>query len=237
MDSLETLKEQLVTASRVMTNEGLTRSHGHISARIPDSDQFIMPAQKAPGAVSYSDILTFDLKGDKVSGHGLPNAETCMHSQIYVSRPDVMSVAHTHSPMVILLSTVGQTVRPLTIIHGLYFADGVPLFKETEIIVTHALAKKVADLLGPHRAIMLRGHGANIVGPELRRTCIAAIDLEESAKMQVMATTLGTPQFFTPEEIAAGSASTPRGPDWTAEMLPQVRRMWDYFVGRLPTKD
>ncbi|MFQ5827366.1 MAG: class II aldolase/adducin family protein, partial [Dehalococcoidia bacterium] len=204
--------------------------------RIPDTDLFLMPSQKAPGMVAFSDILTINLAGEKVAGQGVPNAETCMHRLIYVARPDVMSVCHTHSPMVILLSAVGQSVRPLTIIHGLYFSDGVPLFTETEIIVTDSLAQRVVDLLGPHRAIMLRGHGATIVGPEVRRTCIAAIDLEESAKMQVMATMLGKPQFFTEEEIAAGSASTPKGPDWTDEILPQVRRIWDYYVSRLPAQ-
>lgn len=225
MEDIATLKQTLVTASRVMANEGLTKGFGHISVRIPGSERFLIPGHMSPALVRFENILTINLKGEKVEGQGTPNSETVIHTAVYCARPDVNAVAHTHSPKAVILSSAGQTLRPLTQAH-MHFADGVPLYNTPGLIITDEQGEDVARTLGQHKAVLLRGHGAVVVGPELRKTCVLAVNLEDAAEAQFWTTLLGTPNYFTEEEIEALKAR-PAG-------LPAIQRAWNYYVSRLP---
>src|SRR3990170_6211673 len=113
MADIDELKRTLVTASHIISNEGLAQGYGHVSARIPGTDRYLMPAISSPALVKYEDILTFNLDNERVEGTGDPMNETWLHTCIYRLRPDVNAVAHTHSIMVVVLSCVGQVIRPM----------------------------------------------------------------------------------------------------------------------------
>jgi ribulose-5-phosphate 4-epimerase/fuculose-1-phosphate aldolase len=49
---------------------------------------------------------------------------------------------------------------------------------------------------GPHRAMLLRGHGANVTGASLPEAILAAIYLEQEALAQWRAQAIGQPRFF-----------------------------------------
>ncbi len=53
------------------------------------------------------------------------------------------------------------------------------------------LGTEVADLLGPNRAVILKGHGAVVVGKSIEDTIYAARILESSARLQWMARSVG----------------------------------------------
>ncbi|MBI4288802.1 MAG: class II aldolase/adducin family protein [Chloroflexi bacterium] len=233
MDNADTIKEYLVTASRILSHEGLVEGHGHISARIPGADHFFIPARRTPGLVRFEDILTINLaNNEKTAGEGTPNSETILHTAVYRSRPDVNSVCHTHSHGALLLSAMGVSLRPLTI-HGMYYSDGVPIFQRPVIIVKESYANEMAKALGPHRAVQLRAHGLVVVGPEVRRTCVETVNYEIEANILIGAMQMGKPQFFTDAELAEFKESSPQGPDWTTEIPLQFRRSWNYYIGRL----
>lgn len=232
MESVDTIKEYLVLASRILSREGLVTGHGHISGRIVGTDQFLIPARRTPGLVRFEDILTINLAGEKVAGEGQPNSETVLHTAIYRARSEVNSVCHTHSPKAIVLSAVGQSLRPLG--HsGLYFSEGVPIYHRPVTIVNEGLAQEMVAALGKHRAVQLRGHGLIVVGPEVRRTCIETLRFEEAATTQIEAMHLGNPKYLSAEEIADSRANSPAGPEWTTEMNLQTRRAWEFYINRL----
>ena len=58
----------------------------------------------------------------------------------------------------------------------------------------------MARLLGDAKALMLRGHGAVVVGQSIREVCMLALFLEESARLQTDAMRLGTPLFMERDE-------------------------------------
>ncbi|MBF8265383.1 MAG: class II aldolase/adducin family protein [Dehalococcoidia bacterium] len=230
--NVDTLKEYLVFASHILSKEGVVTSHGHISARIPGTDKFLIPARRTPGLVRFEDILTFNLANEQLDGEGKPNSETILHTVVYRKRPDVNSVCHIHSLKSLMLSAVGLSLRTLTH-HGMFFSDGVPIFHRPVIIVKESFAEDMARTLGQHRAVQLRGHGLVVVGPDVRRACIETLNYEQEAEIMINAMQLGKPEFLTPEELAEQQASSPLGPDWTGEMPVQLRRMWNYYVSRL----
>jgi ribulose-5-phosphate 4-epimerase/fuculose-1-phosphate aldolase len=233
MDEVAALKERLAQSSRVLANEGLFKGYGHVSARIPGTDRYLMQRRMSPALVEVEDILTFNLAGEVVEGEGAPNAETPLHTRIYRARPDVNAIAHTHSPMATVLASSGHTVRTMCNT-GVAFSDGVPVFTIPGLVDSDELGDELASVLGQHRAVLLRGHGAVIVGVELRRTCLLALNLEEAAETQVWALAIGEPSYYTEAELERVKATyaqvTPEGP----ELAPQLQRAWDYYVRKLP---
>lgn len=228
MEDIAALKQRLVQASLILNQEGLTQAFGHISVRIPGTDKFLIPGHISPALVRFEDILTMNLKNEKLEGSREPNSETWIHTCIYRLRPDVNSVSHTHSRRVVTLSATGQLLKPLDYGH-LPFASGVPLYTELGLIDTEEAGDEIAKMLGSHTAIMLRGHGAVIVSADLRQAVLFSMRLEDAADKQIWATLLGTPMFITEEEISnfkkkrGGSMGTGK----------QIQRAWDYYVSKL----
>jgi hypothetical protein len=115
-DSDAQRKTDLVTAYKILVNEGILDSFGHISVRSSkDSNIFFMPRAMPPALVSQDDLLELrvsdsqpiDPKGRRVNG------ERYIHGEIYKARPDVMSVIHSHSQAVIPLTLAGIKMKPV----------------------------------------------------------------------------------------------------------------------------
>jgi ribulose-5-phosphate 4-epimerase/fuculose-1-phosphate aldolase len=201
MENLEQIKKDLVTASHIVHQQGLVNAFGHVSARIPDTETFLFPPRMSPALVRLDNLLVLDVEGKQLAGEGRPNTEFWIHARIYKARPDVQAVCHVHSPHCVALGSLGETVRPLHNIAAV-FKDGVPVFDRVGLIRSRELGDAVAQSLGGHRGMLLRGHGANVADASVRRTCVMALWMEEAADYQLRAMAAGKPRYFTAEELA-----------------------------------
>jgi ribulose-5-phosphate 4-epimerase/fuculose-1-phosphate aldolase len=61
-------------------------------------------------------------------------------------------------------------------------------------------AAEIVKILGAAKAVIVRGHGAVVVGKNIRESCTLALYLEESARLQVEAIKLGKPKFLSQGE-------------------------------------
>ena len=221
---LDQIKQDIVTASHILHQQGIAAAFGHVSARIPGTDTYIFPPRMSPALVHEDNLLVLDTDGNQLSGDGRPNTEFWIHARIYKARPDVQSVCHVHPPSCVVLSSLGETIRPLHA-SGAVFKNDVQVFDPITLIRTRALGDEVAKTLGRHNAILLRGHGVNVADKDVRRVCIMTLWMEEAANYQLRAMSAGRPRFFTPEELET--------------IHPQVsgdevsNRAWEYFSSRV----
>lgn len=221
---LDRIKEDLVTASHILHQQGIAAAFGHVSARIPGTDTFIFPPRMSPALVSRENLLVLDIGGRQLSGDGRPNTEFWIHARIYKARPDVQSVCHVHPPSCVVLGSLGETIRPLHA-SGAVFRNDVQVFDPITLIRTRELGDQVAATLGAHGAMLLRGHGVNVADGDVRRVCVMTLWMEEAANYQLRAMAAGKPRYFTPAELAV--------------IYPQVsgeevsNRAWEYFSSRL----
>ena len=88
---LDHLKKDIVSASRILHQQGIAAAFGHVSARIPGTDTFIFPPRMSPALVRMDNLLVLDVEGKQLSGAGQPNTEFWIHARIYKARPDVQS--------------------------------------------------------------------------------------------------------------------------------------------------
>jgi ribulose-5-phosphate 4-epimerase/fuculose-1-phosphate aldolase len=224
--NLADLRRDVALANRIVHAAGLVTGFGHISARIADTQTFVFPTRASPALADPERLLVLDTDGRQLEGSGQPNTEFWIHARIYAARPDVMAVAHVHSPACVVLGQIGQELKVMHNSGGL-FAAGVPLFERIGLIRSRELGDQVATTLGDGRAMLLRGHGANIAETDVHRAAIVACFLEESADLQLRALS-----------AAGGRADALRTytPEETARVADQIdtdgpmNRAWEYYV-------
>jgi ribulose-5-phosphate 4-epimerase/fuculose-1-phosphate aldolase len=227
----QALVEKLAMANRILFDQGVVDGFGHISVRHDKSpDHFLLSCNRAPGLVRPEDILSYDLNGDLATPSDKRSyLERFIHSEIYRLRPDVVSVVHSHSPSVIPFGVTGQRLRPVFHMSG-FLGSGSSLFEirdaggNTDMLIRDSgLGKALAQSLGQHNCVLMRGHGSTTVAPSVELAVYRAIYAEVNAKLQLQAALLGPINFLTEEEAALAAATTEG----------QVVRAWDLWRGRL----
>src|SRR4051794_7668678 len=115
MTALVELKDELVTANRILASERVLDSFGHISVRHPENaNRYFMSRARAPQLAETGDIMEFTHEGKSVGAEpGKPYSERFIHGAIYEARPDVMSVVHNHSPNVVPFTVTSTKMRPI----------------------------------------------------------------------------------------------------------------------------
>jgi ribulose-5-phosphate 4-epimerase/fuculose-1-phosphate aldolase len=221
---LELIKSDVVKASHILHQQGIAAAFGHVSARIPGTGTFIFPPRMSPALVRADNLLELDVEGNQLSGDGRPNTEFWIHARIYKARPDVQAICHVHPPSCVVLSSLGETIRPVHA-SGAIFRNDVQVYDRITLIRTRELGDAVASTLGDHGAMLLRGHGVNVADKDVRRVCVMTLWMEEAANYQLRAMSAGKPRYFTDEELET--------------IYPQVsgeevsKRVWEYFSSRL----
>ena len=186
---IQNLKRRLVEGLQVLTGEGVLSGSGHLSARIPGTDTFLINPRFAGVLADPKDICTVNLDGKRLSGKGPIPSETPIHAAVYRARPDVGSVIHCHARYSILVGLLESGLIPFNR-EARLFADGVPVFHESRGINDFALAQRMVENLGSHYATFLRGHGIVVVGPGIEGACISAIQLERACQDQLLMTSI-----------------------------------------------
>ena len=213
--NIANLKADFITALRIISHEGLSDAFAHLSARVDNGKKMLFMPRKSPALVNSKDLFVVDF--DKL----VP--QSAVHQAIYKVRENAGAVIHFHSAAVILLSVVGQTVQPIHN-YSVIFYEGVPVFEGTGQVESPERAGEIAQLLGPAKAIILRGHGAVVVGQSIREVCMLALFLEESARLQTEAMRLGTPMFMERDEAERIAKRTFKPTS--------VERAWDHFAAK-----
>ena len=201
-DAIVRLKTRVAQATRMLAAEGIIASSGHVSARVPDSDHVVIgPADVTRDILTANDVVTVDLNSKKVDGARAQPLETEIHTGIYRARPDVMAVVHSHPVHSVVFSITKKPILPVSV-HGAIFADGVPTYEHVGHVNTRELGDGLARALGSHRAVLIRMHGAAIVGASLEEAFVASLQLEENAEKQLWAEATGKVEPMTAEEAA-----------------------------------
>jgi ribulose-5-phosphate 4-epimerase/fuculose-1-phosphate aldolase len=215
------LVEDLVAANRILADHGVLDAYGHISARdTSNQERYWLSRSMAPVLVTAEDIIAFDLDNRPLhAGENRLFFERVIHGEIYKARPDVMAVVHNHSPSLIPFCNSDTRLRPM-VGNAAFLGTGAPVFDIRTVddegdlnICTVPQARGLANALGRHCIVLLRGHGAVAVGDSIRQCVRHAIIAERNAKQQIEAAALGPVHFLTDSEIAFAKRMKPKDPE------------------------
>jgi HCOMODA/2-hydroxy-3-carboxy-muconic semialdehyde decarboxylase len=224
--------QDLAAASRILADQGVFDAAGHVSMRHPaNPERFLMSRSLAPALVTADDLMEFTLDCEPCDARGRTAfIERYLHGEIYRARPDVMGVAHGHSPAVVPFGLVSKPMRA-TYHNAAFLASGVPVFDirdtfgATDIVInSSARGAALARALADKAVVLLRAHGFVAVGPSLQTAVFRAIFTEVSARVQLQAEALGGP-------LAALDDEEGRKAD--AINLATVGRSWEFWKRRV----
>ncbi len=214
------LRADLVTANRILYDQGVVDGYGHVSVRHPtDPNHFLISRWLAPDMVTENDILEVDFDCKPVNGEKARlYSEVFLHAEIYRARPDVKSVVHTHAPAVILMGISGETLMPMYQMTG-YMGAGVPVFDirnaigQTNMLISDptrgkALVKTLAD----KPAVLMRGHGGAVTGNSLYQSVGRSVYMKVNAELQVQV--LGKKMVYLSPEEAQLTSKVDYPKDW-----------------------
>lgn len=195
------IKEKVALTTRLLTREGIVASSGHVSMRIPGTNHVAVgPADVSRDIVTPDDVVIVDLDSNQIEGKRRKPSETEIHTGIYRARPDVMAVVHTHPVYSVTFSVTGKPILPVTM-HGAIFGDGVPVYDSVGHVDNRDRGDGLGRALGKHRAVLIKMHGAAVVGSSLEEAFVAAIQLEENAQVQLLAESSGKVTPMTEDDI------------------------------------
>lgn len=224
MPTIEQLKKDIVSASRILSHLKLVEGFGHVSARIPGSDRFLITPRISLALVEEDQLLTLNLNGEVVAGKHPAPFETWLHTAIMKTKPRVNAIARIHARVANIFSVTERKLEPVHN-HGSFFAGGVPVFTPPDLISTEKLGTDVSNTLGDRPAILLRGNGQVTVGRTIPEAVMMAIYLEEAAEVLYGALQIGTPIPLTVDEFKQRQV----------EALPPVdmERAWNFFKNKV----
>jgi ribulose-5-phosphate 4-epimerase/fuculose-1-phosphate aldolase len=219
------LHRDVALANRIIERCGLSTAFGHVSARIPGTDNFLLPQRRSPRFATQARLLVLDTAGNVLAGEGRPNSELWIHARIYKARPDVCGIVHAHAPACVCLTQIGEPHRVVHNQGGPFFGT-LAEYDRIGLIRSRQLGDALARSLGGGVAVMMRGHGITTVAADVRTATVAACFLEESAELQL-------------RMLAAAGGDARRVRAFTreeAERLsdqlgaPIVERAWEYYA-------
>ena len=222
------LRRDVALANRIIERFGLSRAFGHVSARIPGTDTFLIPTRRSPVFAEAGKLLVLNTDGKLLSGEGAPNSEMWIHARVYAARPEVGGVVHAHPPASICLTQIGEPHR-IVHNHGGVFVDGVAEYERIGLIRTRELGDALAQALGSRVAVMMRGHGITTAAADVRRATIAALYLEESASLQLAMLAAAGGNAGAIREYAHEEALRVR--DHLSDQM--LERAWEYFAAKV----
>lgn len=224
MDTVNRLKKDIVSACRILSRRKLVEGFGHVSARIPDTDRFLMTPRISLALVTENELLTMNQAGEVIEGGHAAPFEAWLHTAIMKSQPRVGAVTRIHARVANIFSVTDRKLEPVHN-HGSFFAGGVPVYAKPDLISSETLGSEVSRALGDRPAILLRGNGQVTVGRTIPEAVMMAIYLEEAAEVLFGALQIGTPIPLTLHESKQRQV----------EALPPVdmERAWNFFKDRV----
>lgn len=195
------LREDLATATRVLARYGMVGMFGHVSVMTEDPQRYLI----CPGAGTRkdrcrpSDILELDLDHEFEPGRPL---ELYMHAEAHRRAPEkIRSLVHVHSPALTSLSAMAEIPTELLLIHAAFWPQTIPVWDEPELVRDRGRAERMIELLGDEALLLLRWHGAVIVGQTLKEALIRTMMAETHAQQLLAALSHGRPLAPVPADV------------------------------------
>jgi L-fuculose-phosphate aldolase len=115
-----------------------------------------------------------------------PSIEVNMHRLVYVKRPDVSAVVHTHPPFVTSFCVAGLRLDPVTTEALFYFPKGIDLLPKEEpgsLRLAEAVSEKMREGAD---SLLLERHGLVTLGPSLHDAIQLSIAAERTAQVAIL---------------------------------------------------
>ncbi len=219
------LRMKVAAATQILVDQGIMSYSGHVSARLPGRDAFlIQPIDQPRSGLRPEHLLICDYDGKVLEGPdgGAPPAEVCLHGEILRARSDVNSVAHFHHDLTNSFTLVEGV--PLRVVknHAVRWKSGIPVHTDPAHVANSALGRAVAGTLGAHHALQIRAHGQVITAESVDAALCDSIHFVENAQAMHNACVIGRVLPLSDADMESFELYFKRGP--------HVNKLWRFYI-------
>jgi len=199
---LEELREDVWKCNLELPKNGLVKmTSGNVSGRDPESGLVVIkPSGYSYEQMAPADMVVVDLQGNVIDGHLKPSVDMATHLYVYHHRPDVLGIAHTHSPYATTFAALGQPI-PACLTATAMMGGEIPLGGYVSI-GDEAIGEEIIRKIGNSLAIIMQNHGVFTVGSSAKLATKIAVEVEEIAMITHMALLRGEPIMLTQKQVA-----------------------------------
>lgn len=153
---------------------------GHITARDPELTDHMWLLRFPVGfeRATVDDLVLVGPDGTTADRSEINMTAYNIHHPIHEARPDVIGVAHTHTPWGTPFCATGRPIDPITQ-EACVFHDRWSLFDDEEVqILSRNGGERIATALGDNQVAMLRSHGLLTTASTVGQTIASFVTLE-----------------------------------------------------------
>ena len=179
----------------------------HISMRVPDEETFLInPYGMMYEEITASCLIKVDLAGNILAkpdfgelNYGINMAGYVIHSAVHEARHDVACVIHNHSWASMAVSALDCGLLPITQTAMRFLKIG---YHEYEgVVLNDAEKESLVRDLGKGEALILRNHGALVVGRTVGEAFNWTHRLELACRSQIAAMSCNTKLREVPQAV------------------------------------
>lgn len=226
-DPRAALLQDMLCAFHIVDMSGQPSGMGsHFTCRLPGSNTFFFHIHNYGfDEVTPDHIHEADFDLNVLTGDVDVNPTLHIHTRIYVARPDVNAIIHTHAKHVSALSAIGANLETVSQPGARYF-DGCVFYDEDNgVAIGKEPGTAMARALGDGCAMVLKNHGLLALGATVPEAVAMAITMEEQAEIQLMAMAAGKLDLASREDNLRTRAYL------RSETM--IGRAWAYYMRRL----
>lgn len=175
----------------------------HISAKIPDSEHFLINAFGiAFDEVTASNLVKIDINGNILDGgeFAINPAGFTIHSAIHEIRHDAQCVMHLHTNSTIAVASQKQGLLPLS--QYAMFSMATMSYHDYEgLAVNPDEKKRLQQNLASNNHLLLRNHGGLTLGNTIGDAFMRMYDLNRACEIQLMLQASSEELVYIPQAI------------------------------------
>ena len=193
-------REAAVATVRRMDALGMNRgSTGNLSLRHGEG-MLITPTGMGADDLRPQDLVWVGWNGS-VQGDWQPSSEWHFHRAVYLARPDLNAVLHTHSTHAAALACLRRDLPAFHYMVAVAGGDNVPCIPYF-LFGTEALSQAVAAALQHRSACLMANHGLVAAGATLPQAMKVLQEIESLCEVYLKALAVGEPAVLSAEDMA-----------------------------------
>jgi L-fuculose-phosphate aldolase len=187
----------IVEISRRLNASGILSppGYGNISARVPSEEAFLIDSDSILyERLSPTKIAKVSFDGRILKGNVRETTKGVfdLHGSVYKARDDVNAIIHTHSPYATAFAIAGKSI-PCTTYELEWVNGGEVAVAKFARRGDKEMAISVLQAIGSKNTVLMANHGLIAVGKDLNTAFLNALAVEDAAKKNYMALSVGVP--------------------------------------------
>ena len=170
------LRLELCQVMYDLMQKGMNKgSSGNASCRV-EGGFLITPSALSPLEMKPEDIVFLNFDGEILEGKK-PSSEWRFHKDIYLSRPEVAGIVHTHSMYSTTLACMHKDIPPFHYMIAMAGGDSIRCAPYA-LFGSQELSNYAIDALKDRWACLLANHGLIALGANLKKAYDMSIEVE-----------------------------------------------------------